>query len=350
MSSTDASQTPATADQKKTRVQMIDVLDIFVPPPRVRNYFTKKLSEVEKHFELKQLKKKDDSTQTAQTASSSTAPSTTEEAASTEVTQEIRLSPEANAALAVVSSTLLVDIIKHAMNNALAANMKRVTTAHFLSQKLNTLDSQSLVEHLSSVKSKLAALATAQPATRADKAAQQPGGKQKKTKIKKTKKSKSADDAQPEATLQQAEEGTQQALAQVEAAEPTTEGDDASKKEPEFVTYVARAFADVKSKDARYAELMLANDFKVFLSAVLIEFVQSVATLSMVFIEAMDLKTIKHRVVMKVIKSMLVLHGRFDVFALYKTEVDEKLKLYESYEHKDAAEQSTTSDQSTTSA
>lgn len=314
MSTSEPVATPATAEQKKTRVQMIDVLDIFVPPPRVRNYFSKKLVEVEKHFELKQLKKKEDASSATSTASSS-ATQSDESSSRTGVTQDIRLSPEANAALSIVSSSLLVDVIKHAMNNALTANMKRVTVAHFLLQKLETLDSQSLVEHLPSVKHRLATMAT-QPAAP-------------------TKSKKAAAPAQPAEATQQAVEVAQlpaDATASTESATQSADVD-ASKKDPEFITYVARAFADVKAKDTRYADLMLTNDFKVFLSAVLVEFVQSVATLSMVFIEAMDLKTIKHRVVMKVVKSMLVLHSRFDVFTTYRNTVEEKLKLYESYEN-----------------
>lgn len=303
MSTTDSTPATDNVEQKKTRVQMIDVLDIFVPPPRVRNYFTKKLSEVEKHFELKQLKKKDDSAQTVAT--------TPAEDTNTDNTQEIRLSPEANAALAVVASSVLIDVIKHAMNNALAANMKRVTVTHFLSKKLETLDSQSLVAHLPLVKQKLAEMQV--QATQSS--------------AKKSKKAADTTDDTPQST---------------DATTDSESGDDDSKKEPEFVTYVARAFADVKAKDTLYASLMLTNDFKVFLSGVLVEFVQSVATLSMVFIEAMDLKTIKHRVVMKVVKSMLALHGRFDVFTSYKTTVDEKLALYEKYESKE----STTAEQS----
>lgn len=321
MSTTDATQTTAAAEQKKARVQMIDVLGIFVPPPRVRNYFTKKLSDVEKHFELKQLKKKDD-------ASSATAAPTEVSSATpaAETSQEIRLSPEANAALAVVSSSLLVDVIKHAMNNALTANMKRVTVAHFLAQKLESLDCQSLVAHLPVVKQRLAtALQAAQQA--------------EATLAPRAKKAKSA--------AQQAEATSTETTA-TEATPESTQTESADKKDPEFMTYVARAFADVKANDTRYADLMLTNDFKLFLSAVLVEFVQSVATLAMVFIEAMDLKTIKHRVVMKVVKSMLALHGRFDVFTSYRTTVDEKLKLYESYEHKDSAEQSATTEQPTT--
>lgn len=287
MSSTDATQQPTQQptiedEQKKAkRVQMIDILDIYVPPPRVRNHFTKKLSDVEKHFELKQLKKKEESP-------------ASDAASSEDGSQEIRLSPEANAALAVVASSLLVDVTKHAMNNALSANMKRVTVAHFLSRKLEGLDSQCLVGHLPVVRQRLAqADQPAQPA------AQVP--------------------AQAEPTAEQP------------AAEQSTESVD-PKKDPEFTTYVARAFNDVKTKDQRYADLMLTHDFKTFLSSVLVEFVQCVASSSMVFIEAMDLKTVKHKAVMQAVKNMFVMHGKYDVFQTYKTTVEEKLRLFESYE------------------
>lgn len=278
---------PAGGDDSKRskRIQMIDVLDIYVPPPRVRNHFVKKLADVEKYYEFKsQAKKKEDVP--AET------PVTQDAAASpvqpAEESQDIRLSPEANAALAVTSSTLLVSVIKYAMDNALASKMKRVTVAHFMARKLEGLQGSTLIKHLPVVQQHLS-----------------------------------------QSEESEAAEDKKEAAAATE--QPATEAA-TSKKDPEFTTYVARAFNDCKTKDAKYAELMLTQGLKSFLSTLLIEFIQSVAPLSMVFIEAMDLKTIKQRVIMKVVKVLMTLSGDFELFNAYKQEVDEKLKLFESYE------------------
>ena len=129
---TDVVNTPDVVQSKIKREQMIERLKISLPPPRVKNFFRKELIRLTPYYESTVKN-------TSSTVVAGTTPLLTEEenvAAGTELDNKIRTSQNAYAALSIILSEILNNLIRHGMDNTIDENYKRVTVRLFLIQIL----------------------------------------------------------------------------------------------------------------------------------------------------------------------------------------------------------------------